>query len=177
MKKLIALTLLLCTLALLLSSCGDNKIEKPEDTNLEYWLFDTPDMSDYTEIFSNHPSKESFLAKGYEAIIDEKGRLREPDKAVVYDIQMYPYADLNYGSKRVSCITITDPSIYVWGLNIYSTREEIIKTLEEVGYKIYAELEGISISFRLSSDEDWRVSIRYDKSIEISCDFAYFYQL
>lgn len=42
MKKLIALLLLLCTLTLALSSCGGEKIEKPEDTNLEHWLLDRP---------------------------------------------------------------------------------------------------------------------------------------
>ena len=38
--RIIALILLLCTVTLMFSSCGSEKIEKPEDTNLEYWLLD-----------------------------------------------------------------------------------------------------------------------------------------
>ena len=175
--KLIALLLLLCTVTLMFSSCARKKVDKPTDTNLEYWLLDKPDLSGLIEIESNHPCTESFLAKGYEAITDEKGMLTAPNEAVVYDVEVYPYKDLNRGTKRVACIRITDPNVCVWNLTINSSREEIIETLEAIGYEIYAERQGFSISFRLSSDDDWKVIIIYNQSIKISCDFLYFYQL
>ena len=177
MKKLIALTLLLCTLVLLLSSCGSRnavKIEKPEDTNLEYWLLDSSDMGDCTQIYCGDPFAEEFLANDYEVMVDEKGRLIEPNESVVYRIEMYPYRDLQYGTKRISQIRITDPDVYVWGLTINSTREEIIETLEKVGYEIHQDFEK-SISFTI--EMQWFVYIRYGEQISISHDTYYLYHL
>ena len=177
MKKLIALLLLLCTFTLVLSSCGEKKIEKPEDTNLEYWLLESADMHGCTKIQSKHPCTESFLSKSYEAILDEDGNWIAPDKAVVYNVENYPYKDLEIGTKKISCIKITDPNVYVWGLTINSSREEIVEILDKLGYKIYAERPDISISFRLDSDDDWHIFIKYGEFIEILCDFMFFYQL
>ena len=177
MKKLIALTLLLCSFALLLSSCGSSnavKIEKPEDTNLEYWLLDSLDMSDCTQIHCGDPFAEEFLATDYEVMVDEEGRLIAPNESVVYEIEMYPYRDLQYGTKRISKIRITDPNVYVWGLTINSTREEIIETLEKVGYEIYQDSEK-SITFTI--EMNWFVYIRYGKQMSISHETYYLYHL
>ena len=173
--KLIALILLMCTLTIMFSSCEtDVKIEKPEDTNLEYWLLDSPNMNDCTLIDCGNPLAEEFLAKGYVAIVDEKRNLIAPNEAVVYRIEMYPYRDLKQGTKRICQIRITDPDVYVWGLTINSSREEIIKTLEKVGYEIYQDSEK-SITFTI--EENWFVYIRYGERMSISHETYYLYHL
>ena len=172
MKKLIALTLLLCTLTLLLSSCGSNKnvkIEKPENTNLEYWLLDTVDTDGLTEIKKvSYYYVGSFLSSKYQAQLDDEGQLVAPDEAVVYHISNYPYTDANWGSQRVARIDITDPTVYVWGVNINSTREEIIAAMESAGYKIYIDDPKSSITFRADNEDSPEINFLYGRSIYIN---------
>ena len=172
--RIIVLILLLCTFTLVLSSCGSEKIEKPDDTNLEYWLLDKPDVSDCTQIYCGDPYREKFLAQGYTAIVDEKGNLTAPGEAVVYSVEMYPYRDLKLGTKRIVCINITDPEVHAWGLTINSTHEEIVETLKNVGYTIHQDYED-SITFTI--DMTWFVNIIYGKLMTISHATYYIYHL
>ncbi len=171
----VMLVILLVVSVISFSACAPKvKVEKPENTNLEYWLLDSSDMSDCTQIYCGDPLAEEFLATGYEAMGDEEGRLIAPNEAVVYRVEMYPYRDLQYGTKRISRIRITDPNVYVWGLTINSTREEIIETLEKVGYEIHQDFEK-SISFTI--EMNWFVYIRYGEQISISHETYYLYHL
>ena len=171
MKKLIALTLLLCTFALLLSSCGSSnavKIEKPEDTNLEYWLLDSPNKKEWTKLHGDILSS-TYLANGYEAVLNESDNLVYPPKhapeyAVVYSTENYPIEEI--GIKKITGIYITDPEIYVWGLTVNSTREEVVEVMEKMGFKdrqggsnIYCGDKGrYSVIFRFNEKE---IEIRY----------------
>ena len=143
MKKIIALTLLLCTLTLLLSSCGssnDVKIEKPEDTNLEYWLLDTLDTDNLTEINrKSDDNKKSFLAKEYKAATNENGEIVAPQAAVVYTLGRYPFTD--FGVRRIINIMITDPDVYVWGLTLNSTRDEFVEVMNSLGFELSVDSE------------------------------------
>ncbi|MBR2381196.1 MAG: hypothetical protein IKA84_01715 [Clostridia bacterium] len=175
MKKLIALTLLLCTFALLLSSCGSRnavKIEKPEDTNLEYWLLDSPNKKEWTKLYGDILSS-TYLANGYEAVLNESDNLvyppkHAPEHAVVYFTENYPIEEI--GIKKITGIYITDPEIYVWGLTVNSTREEVVEVMEKMGFEerhlgpnIYSGLNG-----------RYKVIFRFDsKTIEINyCSFG-----
>lgn len=170
MKKLIALLLLLCTLTLLLSSCGSKKIEKPEDTNLEYWLLEKLDTDGCTELNAYIGSKVKFyLAKGYNAIVTEKGNLDAPESAVVYTIRKYPYTDWGV-LWRISSIGITDPNVYVWGLTINSTREEFINVMTSLGFEFKSENEKY-ISFSLNKTI---ISLSYYKQLSIYYDIPAF---
>ena len=133
--KLIALMLLLCTLTLIFSSCARDKIDKPEDTNLEYWLLDRPDKKNWTLI-----SSDCYLAAGYEAVLDENGELSAPKSAIVYTVEKYPYKDWGI-LWRISSIKITDPNVYVWGLTINSTREEFVNVMTSLGFELKGENE------------------------------------
>ena len=176
MKKIIALTLLLCTLVLMFSSCGDlkrfinyEKIERPENTNLEYWLLDTIDTDSLTKIEeSTHYFTGSFLSSKYQAKLDGNGQLVSPDEAVVYHVSKYPYTDADWGSQRVARIDITDPTVYVWGVTINSTREEIIAAMEQAGYEIYIDEQYSSITFRLPKENGPEINFNFhSKSIYI----------
>ena len=119
----------MCTLTLLLSSCGSKKIEKPEDTNLEYWILDKPDKKNWTKI-----GPDRYLAAGYEAVVDENGDLYAPKEAVLYYIDHYPISEI--GLKRIDGFLITDPDVYVWGLTVNSTKEEAFEVLSGLGFSV-----------------------------------------
>ncbi len=128
--KLIALLLLLCTVTLMFSSCGnDVKIEKPEDTNLEYWLLDKPNKKDFTYI-----DKIGHLSNEYEPIVNDDGSLSAPQEYVAYHFGNYPTDEI--GIDRILYIQITDPDVSVWGLTINSTKEEIVETFSKMGFYI-----------------------------------------
>ena len=130
MKKLVALLLLLCTFALFFTSCtGESAIAKPEDTNLEYWLFDEPNKENLTLVRSGRSYK-LFLASGYENV-DVKYTC-EPN-AVYYKTNKTSIGLIN--RNRISQITITDPEVTLWGLTINSTHEEFHATLTQVGFE------------------------------------------
>ena len=157
MKKLIALLLLLCMFTLVLSSCGEKKIEKPEDTNLEYWLLDFVDKENLTLIIDLY-AEEHYLAKGYEPIIDENGDLQPPEKCVMYYAMNYPLLDL--GIKAISTIIITDPEVYVWGLTINSTKEEVQSVLENNGFVVSSSGDKIIANFGR-----YKIGVRIGKRI------------
>ena len=156
MKKLIALLLLLCTMALIFSSCARDKIDKPEDTNLEYWLLDRPNKKNWTNIASNY-----YLASGYEAIVDKSGDQRAPEEAVLYYIDHYPISEI--GLKRIDGIAITDPNVYVWGLTINSTKEEALEVLSELGFSV--EIGDNACTGEMGQ---YRIRLTYGESLWIS---------
>lgn len=139
MKKLVALLLLLCTFSLFFTSCtGKSAIAKPEDTNLEYWLLESPYNKNWTELPNGYWMEDfygkSYLAEGYEPIVDENGNLTAPEHCVIYSTGNYPLVDK--GVKRITDIRITDPQIYVFGLTINSTREEINEVMTKNGFEV-----------------------------------------
>ena len=167
--KLIALLLLLCTVTLMFSSCGnDVKIEKPEDTNLEYWLWESLNIDECTELYyGGEGVLRDYLAKEYEAVNSPQGNLVAPESAVVYSLTRYPYTDL--GVMRIMKIAITDPNVYVWGLNINSTRKEIIDAMNKAGLAtdIYIDDEQ-SIVFACEKN---RITFHYGKFIHITANW------
>ena len=160
--KLIALLLLLCTLTLMLSSCGGEKIEKPEDTNLEYWLLDRPNKKEWTELSNSHWLDDRYyLASRYEPIIDENGNLSKPTKHVLYVVGDYPLDDL--GVKRITAIYITDPDVYVWGLTINSSRDEVKSILNKNGFIKHQDTDDKYIVRK----ENYTVIVEYGHIIKI----------
>ena len=157
MKKIIALILLLCTVTLMFSSCGSEKIEKPEDTNLEYWLLDKPNKKEWTQL----SDKNIYLSKGYEAAVDIYGNTTAPECAVVYTVSNYPLYD--FGVKRVTSINISDPEIYIWGLTINSTKDEVISALSKVGFRI----ESNNSNQCIADNGNYRIIVRYNQKITI----------
>ena len=127
--KLIALMLLLCTVTLMFSSCTRDKIDKPADTNLEYWLLDRPKKEDLTLVGEN-----MYLSKNYQPIINEDGSLSAPEEYVAYSFHKYPFNKI--GIERILKIVITDPNVSVWGLTINSTKEEIVEVFSKMGFYI-----------------------------------------
>ncbi len=127
----IALTLVLC-----LTGCEKKAIfmQKPENTNLEFWITQEVTLSDfegYQEKYGWFGANE-FYGRGYEPTMSENNEQIDPEHYVKYLVTSYP----DYSSSRlaVTQITITDPSVTVYGLTMGSSREEIVSTMEALGY-------------------------------------------
>ena len=166
MKKIIVLTLLLCTLVLLLSSCGAQPaIAKPEDTNLEYWLFDKPDEEKLTLIYSNIAYKR-YLGTGYEHTGDN---LSNAKNCVYYETSRVSNGLGN--ANRVTHITVTHPEVVLWGLTINSTRDEICAVLSQLGFeeKIWNEEFDYSLFKFMDSKRIYTIDVRYGSGITIYC--------
>lgn len=165
--KLIAFLLLICTAALMFSSCAENKIDKPEDTNLEYWLLDRPNKNEWTELSNSHWLDDKYyLASGYEPIIDENGNLSKPEKYVMYTVGDYPLHD--FGVKRIISIDITDPDVMVWGLTINSSKDKVISILTKNGFVSHHDSEEMFIA----QNGNYKVCVKYSYKIEITYDMS-----
>ena len=163
--RMIALILLLCTVTLMFSSCGSEKIEKPADANFEYWILDKPDMSNCTELYISGNKVHHYLDNGYKAEVSENGNLVAPKVAVIYCVHKYPFTDWGV-VWRIDSIRVTDPNVSVWGLTINSTREEFVEVMIDLGFEFHSEGEKyICFSF----DKNY-VGLRYGERITISYD-------
>ena len=160
MKKLIALTLLLCTLILMLSSCGNNvKIEKPEDTNLEYWLGEVIDNNSLIEI-SAHYFEREYISPKYEMELLNQGYRKN---CVLYSTERFPISE--FGIHKVSSIYITTPEVRVWGLTMNSTRDEVHAIMLEHGFTETLWQKDLGRS--LYKKGDYVFEMKYGRSIHI----------
>ena len=174
MKKTVVLLLLLCIFAMIFSSCSVYpELPMPEDTNLEYWLLYNPYNKNWTELPNGYWMEDfygkSYLAQGYEPVIDEDGNLSVPEHCVIYSTGNYPLIDM--GVKRITSISITDPQVSVFGLTINSTREEIDEVMTKNGFAVSYMLPlDTAISYQ---NEEYRICFYsnhtyYNSSIKIS---------
>ena len=169
MKKLVALLLLLCTFALFFTSCtGKSAIAKPEDTNLEYWLFDEPDEDNLT-LLQSDGSYKRYLAAGYEHIDGNPGCV---PNCLYYETSKTLIGLTN--SNRIRKIIITSPEVIVWGLTVNSTHEEFYKTLTQIGFKetYRSEEFGYSTYKFIDNKRIYTIDIGYannGSSIQIYC--------
>lgn len=109
---------------------------RPEGSSLEFWITEdvgNVDFSEHSEIYGWMGARE-FYGKGYAPSTDEDGRTVPPRHYVSYHISAYPdYAD---GGKYVTAITITDPTVTVYGLTVNSSFEEYDAVFRDMGYVI-----------------------------------------
>ena len=133
MKK--SLALIVVTVLLFFTGCQHNKLSKPT-TNLEFWIGDNVDDVDFSDYQSRNGmiGGYAYYGRGYIPTIDENGQQIDPDFCVIYTITSYP----DYSSKKqhITSISITDPSIELYGLSLDTPIEEIESTIENEGFKI-----------------------------------------
>ncbi|MBO4540888.1 MAG: hypothetical protein J5736_02825 [Bacilli bacterium] len=141
--------LFLSGLCLLLSSCfagepsstsilsseeeEDIYVERPEDTNLSFWITERPTQEELREaectFLPGMFGGQMWLDGRYEAVDagPERGYVSEPDIHVVYTLAGYPDAIDPFA---VTHIDITDPEITVYGLSMRSTPEEVAQRMK-----------------------------------------------
>lgn len=147
MKKSLGLLAgLLCAILILFCGCSTDEIpeipERPEDTNLEFWLLDDVDDYDWEGHYhyvlgSAESFLESYWGTGYEPAIESNGVKVPPKHCVSYSTKYLHTA--NGARKVISAISITDPAVTVYGLTANSTFEEFDTVFQEMGYKIKIE--------------------------------------
>ena len=127
--------ILLPLLALSLTSCG-KYLDKPEDTNLEYWITEKVTIQQALEKGCTHiPGMfggDMFLGSAYAMIEDEDHHKELPEIHVKYVLTGYPDTTNEYA---VTNIEITDPEVYVYGLTMNSSKEEIDIWMKELKFK------------------------------------------
>ena len=133
MKKTIAFLLCLW-ISFSLSGCALNNPKKPE-TNLEFWIaenVDGVDFSDHEQRFGLIGGKE-YYGSGYVPTTDANGEQIDPEECVIYTVTSYP--DYASHKQHITRISITDPTVSVYGLTVNSTWDEISSTMKNEGFK------------------------------------------
>ena len=161
MKKIICLFLLLAMLSVSLTGCV-RVVDRPEDTNLEFWITENVtdyDFSEYTYVPDWGIG--SYYGKDYSPVAVTVNRYPvEPEHCVIYTAGSYP--DVLSKGKHITRIEITDPAVTFYGITMESSDEEIIAAMTANGYKQHAEnYMGILREDRLYF-EDGNVSITFD---------------
>lgn len=127
---------ILCVLAVALccSACEQSVPDRPDGTNLEFWLAEDVsdyDFSDYYEVPGWFGARE-YYGRDYQPVSEADGV--EPEYCVKYCITAWPdYAD---GGEYVTRIEITDPSVNVYGVTVLSSYEAFTLAFEGAGYRV-----------------------------------------
>ncbi len=160
MKK--AFLILLSVLAIFLSGCT-YRIDKPQNTNLEFWITEQTDswnLEGYQPKYGMFGGRQ-YYGTGYTPTYDENDRQIDPEFCVIYTITSYP--DHSSNKSAITEIYISDPEVYVYGLTLNSDDEEIKKVMKEEGFK---NTENLIFTKN-------KVEIRFgDKDITISYDVS-----
>ncbi len=132
--------------------CAGTSIPRPEDANLEFWITQEVTLEDFEGYQENYGwfGAHEYYGKGYEPTMSETNEQIDPEYCVKYKVTNYP--DYSSSKLAVTGITITDPTITFYGLSLTSTHEEIIKTMEGLGYtvddEVYLCAQKGSVEFR-----------------------------
>ena len=134
--------ILLPLLALSLTSCG-KYLDKPEDTNLEYWITERVTLEQAIEKgctpIGGMFGGDMFLGSAYEMVEDEDHHKQLPEAHVKYILTGYPDTTNKYA---VTSIEITDPEVYVYGLTMASSKEEIDIRMKELKFNAITDEYG-----------------------------------
>lgn len=139
MKKLSVL-FLLSFILFYLTSCScirtANYLERPSDTNLEFWITENVKFDDLGDYFIEERTKYlfDFYGKGYEPFINDAGVWEDPKHCVKYSVSGYP--DIRSRKTAITEIVITDPKITFYGISLNSKFDEFDKILKDRGYII-----------------------------------------
>lgn len=100
------------------------ELQKPEDTNLEFWLTENVDDFDYSEHVERYGGFgcTDYYGLGYNPLIDEYEQQVDPEECVIYRVSSYP--DCSNRQQCITSIQITDPNVVFFGLRINSSLEE-----------------------------------------------------
>lgn len=164
--KRISVTILAVMLLLMFFGCGSGGIEKPE-TNLEFWICDNADDIDFSNCKERYGimGGQEYYGSAYTPAINENGEPIDPEECVIYTVTSYP--DYSDKAKHITRITITDPTIIIYGLTFRSSKDEIKTAMTNYGFKLSDE-NSYGISF-----EKRKISFYFsDNYIRISADVS-----
>lgn len=132
MKKVVIIFFTI--ICFLMTGCSkDIYLDKPDETNLSYWITQRVSHNDFTDctFLPGGFGMDMYLDGRYEAV-NLENNASAPDIHVIYYVTGYP--DL-LDSPAVSRIEITDPTILVYGLTMKSSESDIDSRMEEYKFK------------------------------------------
>lgn len=133
-------------MSLILCSCVPSNIDvtkKPSDTNLKFWIgqdLTEDDLKGFTAV-NGDDKYVTYLDKDYQ-MAEKNGMPRRPDKYVTYEIRKSEEAEGVLG--YVVNIEIEDESIYVYGLSMRSSSQEVDSKMKSMGFE-YQDMDMVSI--------------------------------
>ena len=146
--KNIKFSLITSIFALLISGCTvktqkeTTYIDRPEDTNLEFWITQRVNLEDFDNkgctFLPGWMGADEYLDSRYTADTSS-GMATAPDIHVTYLVTGYPDT---LDDRAVTNIEITDPNITVYGLTLSSTIEDIRERMTGVADSISSETVG-----------------------------------
>ncbi len=116
MKKI--LLLILPLLAMSVSSC--NQLEKPRDTNLNYWLGEKVSLDDSRQYLDSN----IYLDEDYQFTVNEQGEQEFPQAYVSYQIE----------NGVIDTIEIKDPEIVLYNFCLNSSPMKVSIILDNFGF-------------------------------------------
>ena len=134
MNKKIILPIITLISSLILTSCthDDNYLERPSDTNLEFWITQKVNEQEFKDkgctYLPGWIGAEEYLDSRYVADTSEE-MAKAPDVCVTYLLTGYP--DLK-DNPAITRIVITDPSITVYGLTINTSESAKIERMHPI---------------------------------------------
>jgi len=143
-KALLLLLPILISFSMTSCSADDKYLEKPENTNLTYWITQKVSDDDFDDCtyLPGWMGADEYLDGRYKAA--EGYMDTAPAIHVTYLVTGYP--DLK-DSAAVTYIEITDPEIYVYGLTMDSGEAEIEKVMSNNNFKKSAAEESGLVSY------------------------------
>ena len=171
MKRIIMLGITLVLILICLGGCSSKTIDKPADTNLEFWI--TEDVTEFD--FSSYYSVPGwFGASEYYGIdyepagFDEDNFPVEPEHCVKYKVTSYP--DYSSKEQHITGIVITDPTITFYGITLESSDDDIIEAMTSNGYT-HVQLEENSTYGNCLYFEQGNVTVKfYETEISIRAE-------
>ena len=155
-KKKVTLLLLLCALIVFSAVMFSQRTIPRPDTNLEFRICDNVDGFDFSEYqprFGLRGGRE-YYGKGYEPTVNENGEQVDPEHCVIYTVTAYP--DYASGTSHITRITITDPTVHIWGLTVDASSTEIMTVMEENGFR--HSMNDVGLTYTRG-----KISIRFSK--------------
>ena len=165
MKKIICLFLLLAILSVSLTGCV-RVVDKPADTNLEFWITENVTDYDFSE-YTHVPSWGAWVYYGKDyspVVMTLDGYPVEPEHCVIYTVGSYP--DESSSGHHITRIDITDPDVTFYGITLESTDEQIIAAMEKHGYTHLPEEQG-KFGIRLYFEDGNVTFVFYEDEIVI----------
>lgn len=133
------------------NSMDNSPPQKPNDTNLAFWItqdVSRVDFSHYEEVVGWFGARQ-YYGHGYHSTINSDGMTCDPEHFVKYLITAYPdYAD---GGQYITKIEISDPAITLYGLSINSSLDAFDETFENMGYEISSPSDAMQSKVHVAS--------------------------
>lgn len=135
MKKILTFLLFFCV-CFGMTSCSQSKLERPTDTNLEFWIAENVDEVNFSKYQIKYGmfGGAAYYGLNYSPTLNENGEQVDPVYCVIYTVTAYP--DYCNREKHVTSISITDPSVNVYGLTVESSLEEFDSVMGDKGFTI-----------------------------------------